>query len=40
MGTPERCTAKQETTETPQEFIHIINVLITLVGVEVEICGK
>ena len=33
-------TAKQETTETPQEFIHIINVLITLVGVEVEICGK
>ncbi|MBQ9674224.1 MAG: DnaJ domain-containing protein [Ruminococcus sp.] len=33
-------TAKQETTETPKEFIHIINVLITLVGVEVEICGK
>ena len=33
-------TAKQETAETPQEFIHIINVLITLVGVEVEICGK
>ena len=23
-----------------KEFIHIINVLITLVGVEVEICGK
>lgn len=33
-------TAKQETTETPQEFIHIINVLIGLQGVEVEICGK
>ena len=33
-------TAKQETTETPQEFIHIINVLIPLVGVEIEICGK
>ena len=33
-------TAKQETTETPQEFIHIINVLISLQGVEVEICGK
>lgn len=33
-------TAKQETTETSQEFIHIINVLITLHGVEVEICGK
>ena len=30
----------ETTTETPQEFIHIINVLITLVGVEVEICGK
>ena len=30
----------KETDETPQEFIHIINVLITLVGVEVEICGK
>ena len=36
----ETYTAKHETTETPQEFIHIINVLITLVGVEVEICGK
>ena len=36
----ETYTAKQETAETPQEFIHIINVLITLVGVEVEICGK
>ena len=30
----------ETTTETPQEFIHIINVLITLVGVEVELCGK
>ena len=33
-------TYTKETDETPQEFIHIINVLITLVGVEVEICGK
>ena len=36
----ETYTAKQETAETPQEFIHIINVLISLQGVEVEICGK
>ena len=33
-------TAKQETAETPQEFIHIINVLIGLQGVDVEICGS
>ena len=33
-------TAEQTTTETPQEFIHIINVLIGLMGVEVEICGS
>ena len=33
-------TYTKETDETPQEFIHIINVLITLVGVEVEICGR
>ena len=33
-------TAKQETTETPQEFIHIINVLIGLQGIEVELCGS
>ena len=33
-------TYTKETDETPQAFIHIINVLITLVGVEVEICGK
>ena len=28
------------TTETPQEFINIINTLIRLKGVEVEICGS
>lgn len=28
------------TTETPQEFIHIINTLIRLRGIEVEICGS
>ena len=33
-------TAWQETTETPQEFIHIINVLIGLQGVDVEMCGS
>ena len=33
-------TAKTETTEAPQEFINIINVLIRLEGVNVEICGS
>lgn len=33
-------TAKAETTETPQEFINIINFLIRLEGVNVEICGS
>ena len=33
-------TAKQKTAETPKEFIHIINVLIGLQGVDVEICGS
>lgn len=36
----ETYTKATETAETPQEFIHIINVLITLYGVEVEICGS
>ena len=30
----------ETTTETPQEFIHIINTLIRLNGLEVEICGS
>ena len=33
-------TYTKETTETPQEFIHIINVLTKLKGIEVEICGS
>lgn len=33
-------TTKTETSETPQEFINIINVLIRLEGVNVEICGS
>lgn len=33
-------TYTKETTETPQEFINIINVLIKLNDIEVEICGS
>lgn len=33
-------TYEKETTETPDEFADIINVLIQLDGVEVEICGS
>ena len=33
-------TYTKETTETPQEFINIINVLIKLKDIEVEICGS
>lgn len=33
-------TYTKETTETPKEFIHIINVLTKLNGIEVEICGS
>ena len=32
-------TYTKETTETPQEFINIINVLTSLSDIEVEICG-
>lgn len=46
MGTPENIhtnsegeTYTKETTETPQEFINIINVLTSLSDIEVEICG-
>lgn len=33
-------TYTKETTETPQEFINIIDVLTKLKGIEVEICGS
>lgn len=33
-------TYTKETTEAPQEFIHIIDVLTNLKGIEVEICGS
>ncbi len=33
-------TYTKETTETPKEFIHIIDVLTKLNGIEVEICGS
>lgn len=33
-------TYTKETTETPQEFINIINMLIKLKDIEVEICGS
>lgn len=33
-------TYTKETTETPQEFINIINVLTSLNDIEVEICGS
>ena len=33
-------TYTKETTETPQEFINIINTLVKLNGVHVEICGN
>ena len=36
----ETYTKNTETDETPQEFIHIINTLVRLRGVEVEICGS
>ena len=36
----ETYTATKETAETPQDFIHIMNVLITLNDIEVEICGS
>ena len=32
-------TYSKDTTETPHEFIHIINVLTRLIDIEVEICG-
>ena len=35
----ETYTAKQETTETPEQFREIIEKLINLEGVEIEICG-
>lgn len=33
-------TTEQETTETPEEFKNIINILINLEGVNIEICGS
>ena len=33
-------TYTKETTETPKDFIHIIDVLTKLNGIEVEICGS
>ena len=33
-------TYTKETTETPQEFINIINTLVRLNGVQVELCGS
>lgn len=33
-------TSEQETTETPQEFIHIMEKLITLEGLNIELCGS
>ena len=33
-------TASTETTESPEEFRNIINVLINLAGINIEICGK
>ena len=36
----ETYTKTSDTTETPQEFINIINTLIRLRGIEVEICGS
>ena len=36
----ETYTAKTETTETPEEFKHIIDCLIHLAGIKIEICGS
>ncbi len=36
----ETYTKTAETAEAPQEFIHIINTLVRLNGIEVEICGS
>lgn len=33
-------TTEKETTETPEEFKNIINILINLEGVNIEICGS
>ena len=38
--TAEGETYTKETTETPQEFINIINTLVKLNGVHVELCGS
>ena len=32
--------SKQQTTETPEEFIEILNKIIHLDGIEIEICGR
>lgn len=36
----ETYTAKEETTETPEQFKDIVNRLINLEGIEIEICGS
>lgn len=36
----ETYTTEKETTETPEEFKNIINILINLEGVNIEICGS
>lgn len=33
-------TVSKETTETPEEFKNIINVLINLAGIKIELCGS
>lgn len=33
-------TASRETTETPEEFKNIINVLINIAGIKIELCGS
>lgn len=37
---PRTYTAEQKTTETPEDFINIINELFKLYGLEVELCGR
>lgn len=37
---PRTYTAEQKTTETPEDFINIINELFKLDGLEVELCGR
>lgn len=33
-------TSERKTTETPQEFIHIVDKIINIEGIEIELCGS